>query len=98
MRCRITCFAVWAAIRPKLLGCDVLALNEILGHLRPVDLQVVVGEQRVVLLAGLLLDPLEIVDRMLARLLEQPQLEVLGQLDREHAEIALVVELDGRMP
>ena len=34
---------------------------------------------------------------LLARLVEQAHLEILGQLDREHAELALVVELDGRM-
>ena len=51
-----------------------------------------------VLLAGLLLDPLELVERALARLVEQPPLEVLGQLDREDAVVARVVELDRRVP
>ena len=48
-------------------------------------------------LAGLLLEPLELLERALARLVEQPLLEVRGQLDREDAEVALVVELDGRV-
>ena len=51
-----------------------------------------------VLLARLLLDPLEVVERALARVVEQADLEVLRQLDREDAEVALVVELDGRVP
>ena len=82
----------------EVVGRHVLALDLLLGHLRPVDVEVVVGEQRVVLLAGLLLDPLELVERALARLVEQAHLEVLGQLDREHAEVARVVELDGGVP
>ena len=81
----------------EVVGRDVLALDLLVGHLRPVDVEVVVGEQRVVLLAGLLLDPLELVERALARLVEQAALEVLGQLDREDAEVARVVELDRRM-
>ena len=81
----------------EVVGSHVLARDLVLGHLRPVDVEVVVGEQRVVLLARLLLDPLELVERLLARLVEQAHLEVLGQLDREHAELALVEELDGRM-
>ena len=97
IRCRITCFAVCAAMRPKLSGVTSSRLHQVVGHLRPVDVEVVVGEQRVVLLAGLLLDPLELVERALARLVEQPLLEVLGELDREDAEVAGVVELDGRV-
>ena len=46
------------------------------------------------LLAGLLLEPLELVDRVLAGLVEQALLEVGGELDREDAEVARVVELD----
>ena len=81
----------------EVLRRDVLALDQVLRDLRPVDVEIVVGEQRVVLLAGLLLDPLELVERALARLVEQARLEVLGQLDREHAEVARVVELDRRV-
>ena len=82
----------------EVLGRDVLALDQLLGHLRPVELEIVVGEQRVVLLAGLGLEPLELLERALARLLEQPLLEVRRDLDRVDAEVALVVELDGRVP
>ena len=85
-------------MRPKFSGRHVLALHLAVGHLGPVDLELVVGEQRVVLLARLLLDALEVVDRALARLVEQAHLEVGRQLDREHAEVALVVEDHGRVP
>ena len=78
----------------EVLGRHVLALDQVLGNLGPVELEIVVGEQRVVLLAGLLLEPLELVERALARLVEQPHLEVVGHLDREDAEVAAVVELD----
>ena len=78
MRCRITCFAVCAAMRPKFSGVTSSRRIRSSGTCGPVDLQVVVGEQRVVLLAGLLLDPLEIVEGVLTRLVEQAQLEVLG--------------------
>src|SRR5262249_10292694 len=69
-----------------------------LGDLRPVDLEVVVGEQRVVLLAGLLLDPLEVVQRALARFVEEAYLEIGRDLDRVDAEVAAIVELDGCVP
>ena len=74
----MTCFAVCAAMRPKLLGRHVLAVDQLVRDLRPVDLEIVVGEQRVVLLAGLLLDALEVVEGLLACLVEQSRLEVLG--------------------
>ena len=51
-----------------------------------------------VLLAGLLLDAFEVVDRTLARVVEQAHLEVRRQLDREDAEVALVVEDHGGVP
>ena len=51
-----------------------------------------------VLLAGLLLDALEVVECALARFLEQAHLQVFGDLDREHAEVALVVEDHGCVP
>ena len=50
------------------------------------------------LLAGLLLEPLELLDLRLHRLVEQPLLEVVRDLDRVDAELALVVELDDRVP
>ena len=71
IRCRMTCLAVCAAMRPKLLRRHVLALDHVLRDVGQVDLEVVVGKQRVVLLAGLLLDALEVVERALARLVEQ---------------------------
>src|SRR5207247_4964053 len=71
---------------------------EVLGHVRPVDVEVVVGDERVRALARLGLEPLELLERPLARLVEQALLDVGGQLDREHAELAVVgIELDGRV-
>ena len=75
----------------------VLALDLILGDLGPVDVEVVVGDERVLALARLLLEPLELVELALARVLEQARLDVRRQLDREDAEVAHVVHLDGRM-
>src|SRR5581483_6040544 len=82
----------------EVLGRDVLAGDLVVRDLRPVDHEVVVGEQRVVLLPRLLLDALELLERALARLVEEAPLEALGQLDRVHAEVARVVELDRRVP
>src|SRR5581483_34574 len=82
----------------EVLRRHVLARDLILRYLRPVQDEVVVREQRVVLLAALLLDPLELVERALASLVEEPLLEVGRELDRVHAEVARVVELDGGMP
>ena len=75
----------------------VLALDLLLGDVGPVDVEVVVGDERVLALARLLLEPLELVELALARVVEQALLDVGGQLDREHAEVALVVHLDGRV-
>src|SRR5439155_17251233 len=63
----------------------------------PVDLAVVVGHQRVRTLSRLLLDPLELLDRALAGLVEQALLDIARQRDREDTEVALLVELDRRM-
>ena len=93
MRCWMTCFAVCAAIRPKLSGRHVRALDLIGRDLRPVELEVVVRDQRVLALAGLLLELLELGDARLARLLDEPVLDVLGDLDPEDAELAVAVEL-----
>ena len=98
IRCRITCLAVCAAMRPKLSGvtssrfisssgtCDQSTSRS--SSLRSVWF----------FSLRLLLDPLELVERALARLVEQPALEVGGKLDREDAVVARVVELDRRMP
>jgi len=51
----------------------------------------------VVLLAGLLLEPLELLERALAGLVEQTGLDVRRQIDRVDAEVAAIVELDGRV-
>src|SRR5579884_4005073 len=79
----------------EVLRRDVLAPDLVLRDLRPVEDEVVVGEQGVVLLARLLLDPLELLERALARLLEEALLELARQLDRVDAEVARLVELDG---
>src|SRR6187551_1101929 len=73
------------------------AIDEVVRHLLPVEVELVVDDQRVLLLARLLLDALQLVDRTLARLVEQARLEILGDVEREDAELALVVELDGRV-
>ena len=90
----MTCFAVCAAMRPKFCGVTSCAADHVLGDVGQIDLEIVVRQQCVVLLAGLLLQPLELVERALARLVEQAGLEVERQLDREDAEVPLVVELD----
>ena len=77
---------------PEALRRHVGAHHQILRNLRPVELEIDVVDERVLALAGLLLDALELVDRRLARLLDEPLLEVARDLDREHAELALVVE------
>ena len=94
----MTCFAVCAAMRPKSSGRDVGAHDLPVRDLRPVEVEVLVGDERVLALARLLLDPLELGDPCLARLLDEPRLDVLGDLDRVHAELALAVELDLGVP
>ena len=74
------------------LGRRVGAHHQLLGNLRPVELEVGVADQRVLSLARLLLDPLELVDRSLARLVDEALLEIGRDLDREDPEVALVVE------
>src|SRR5919109_759130 len=82
----------------EVLGSHVLALHEVLGHVRPVDVEVVVGDESVRALAALGLEPLELLERALARLVEQALLDVGRQLDREDAELAVVrIEFDGRV-
>ena len=48
-------------------------------------------------LARLLLEALELLELPLARLVDEPLLDVGGKLDREDAELAVVVHLDGRV-
>ena len=86
----MTCFAVCAAMRPKFVGRDVGALDLLLGDLRPVEVEVVVGDEGVRALAGLGLERLELVELALARLVQQPLLEVGRDLDREDAEVAVL--------
>src|SRR5581483_4399661 len=83
---------------PEVVGRDVLARHELLGNVGPVDLEVVVREQRVVLFAGLLFDALELLERALTCFLEQPCLDVRRKVDRVDAEVTAVVELDRRVP
>src|SRR5436190_2535730 len=77
---------------------DVLAMHLALGNVRPVDVEVVVGDQRVLPLAGLLLEPLELLELALAGVVEEALLDLRSQLDREDAEVAAVVHLHGGVP
>src|SRR4029450_1179691 len=82
----------------EVLGRDVLALDLLLGDLGPVDVEVLVGDEHVRALAVLGLGLLELCHHALARLLEQLLLDVGRELDREDAEVALVlVQLDHGM-
>src|SRR5262245_13246385 len=82
----------------EVLRCDVGALDLLVGHVGPVDVEVLVGDEHVRALAVLGLGLLELGEHALARLLEQPLLDVGRELDREHAEVALVaVQLDHGM-
>src|SRR5205085_183431 len=77
---------------------DVLALDVLLGDVGPVDVEIVVGDQCVLALARLLLEPLELLELALAGLVEQTLLDVGRQLDREDAKVTgAVVHLDGRV-
>jgi hypothetical protein len=77
---------------------DVLAHDLLGGNVGPVDVEVVVGDERVLALAGLLLESLELLELPLASLVDEALLDVGRQLDREDAEIAgVVVHLDGRV-
>ena len=73
----------------EVLGRDVGPLDLVLGHLGPVDVEVLVGDEHVRALAVLGLGRLELGEHALARLLEQPLLDVRRELDREDAEVAL---------
>jgi len=62
-----------------------------------VDVELVVGDERVGTLAGLHLERLELLEFALARLVDQPLLHVGRELDREDAEVSFVIELDHRV-
>src|SRR5947208_6678351 len=82
----------------EVLRRHVRPLHLLLGDVGPVDLEVLVLDEHVRALAGLLLGLLELGQHALARLLEQPLLDVGRQLDRENAEVTLfAVELDHGM-
>ena len=76
----------------------VRAHDLVRGYLRPVELEVIVGDERVLALPGLLLELLELGDARLARLLDEPLLDVAGDVDPVDAELARVVELHLGMP
>src|SRR5581483_2455857 len=80
------------------LGRHVLTLDLVLRHVGPVDVEVVVGDERVLALARLLLEPLQLLELALAGLVEEPFLDVRRQLDRVDAEVAVLVHLDRRVP
>src|SRR3954451_1458965 len=75
----------------EVLGRDVLTLDLLGGYVGPVDVEVIVGEQRVRTLAVLRLDSLELLERALTRLVEEALLDVGRKLDRIDAKVALVV-------
>src|SRR5206468_225837 len=82
----------------EVLRGHIRSLHLLLGDVGPVDLEVLVLDEHVRALARLFLGLLELGEHTLARLLEQPLLDVGGQLDREDAEVAfLAVELDHSM-
>ena len=81
----------------EVLGRHVLALHVAVGDVGPVDVELVVGDERVGALAGLDLERLQLVELALTCLLDQPLLHVGRELDREDAEVSLVVELDRRV-
>src|SRR5436190_292792 len=79
----------------EVLRRHVRSRHLLFGDVGPVDLEVLVLDEHMRAFAGLLLGLLELGQHALARLLEQPLLDVWGQIDREDAEVALIaVELD----
>ncbi len=68
-----------------------------LGHIGPVDVEVVVGDERVGTLSGLHLEGLELLELALAGFFDQALLDVSGQLDREDAKVTLLVDFDDRV-
>ena len=81
----------------EVLRGDVGALHLLGSDVRPVDIEVVVRDQCVRALAVLDLEPLELLERSLPGLLDEPGLDVRGELDREHAKVAVPVDLDRRV-
>src|SRR5207253_6037662 len=53
------------------LGRDIFTADLVLGDVGPVDVEIVVGDEGVLTLAGLLLEPLELLELAFACLLEQ---------------------------
>jgi hypothetical protein len=82
----------------EVLRRDVLALDQLFGNLCPVEDEILVGEERVVLLSRLLLEALELLKGVLACFIEQAHFEIRRDLHRVDAEVALVVEFDRRVP
>ena len=81
----------------EVLRRDVRPLDERGVDVGPVDVEVVVLDEDVRRLAVLGFEPLELGDGALARLLDQPLLDVLGQVDGVHAEVTALVHLDRRV-
>src|SRR5580765_2855283 len=82
----------------EVLRRDVLTLDQVLRDVRPVDVEVVIRDECVGALTGLDLECLELLELSLASLFDQALLDVGRQLDREHTEVTLVVDLDDRVP
>ena len=78
-------------------GSDVLTLDQVLGDVGPVDVEVVVRDERVRAFSRLDLERLELLELALARFLDQALLDVGRQFHREDAEITLLVDFDDRM-
>ncbi len=84
------------------LSCDPaevvrghVGTDDLVGwHLRPVEVEVLVGDQRVLPLSCLLLDLLELGDPRLASVLDETDFDVLGNLDSVDSKLAFPVELD----
>ena len=84
-------------MRPKPSGVTSSRFDIVFGDVGPVDVEVVVGDELVLALAGLLLEARGL-ELALAGLVEEALLDVGGQLDRVDAEVAgVVVHLDGRV-
>src|SRR5438105_258322 len=84
-------------VTPANFGRDVLSLDLTFGDIGPVDVEVVVGDERVRPLAGFCLECFELFELPLACLFDQPLLDIRRELDREDAKVALVVDLNGRV-
>src|SRR5206468_952682 len=81
----------------EVLRGDVLALDLSLRDVGPVDVEIVVRDERVGALSGLDLERLELLELALPRFLDQAFLDVRRQLHGVDAEIAQLVDLDRRV-